>query len=94
MKLEKLLGSKDKEIWTSKRNKKDIDLRKIFCNFVRAYNLEVFEEKDGLLIASDDSGQMLYKKILDFEWLQWKPFNVKNTAKSIFDMTGGHLLCG
>ena len=85
MKLKTLLGPKEGEIWTSKNKIKNIILRNKFNGLVKGLNLELFEE-DGLLIASDDSGQILYKKVNDFEWFQWKPFNFKKAAKDIFDL--------
>ncbi len=90
MKLETLLGSEENDIWTSDRKKDGIVLRLKFNSLVKRFKLDVSIEEDGLVMASDDSGVIYYKKVLDFEWFQWKPhFSISDIAKNLCDLTDG-----
>ena len=93
MRLETLLGYEEHDIWTSKRKKDNIILKRKFCSLVKRFKLKVEKYEDGLLSAKDDSGEILYKKVMDYEWFCWKPnLTISSVAKDIFDMTDGFLL--
>ncbi len=89
MRLDTLFGPHTREMWTSKSKFENIDLDIRFKGLVNKYNLELFKGKDGLLMANDESGQILYKKVLDYEWFQWKPFSkfsIKDLAEYIYNI--------
>lgn len=95
MKLETLFGQEPNEMSSDQFKGENIILRNKFNGLVKRYNLELFQGKDGLLIASDDSGEILYKKIKDLEWFQWKPhvidLKLQEVSKKLSELTGGYL---
>lgn len=75
MNLKTLLGTKQFERnLTEDSDYGDVwDFKEKFFKFVVDFDLNVWKE-DSCFIASDESGEMRYKKIKDFEWFQWKPY--------------------
>jgi len=72
MKLITLFGPESHEIWTAKRHKQRSFLDRKFKTLVKKHNLSVYEKED-CMVASDDSGEILFKKVLDYEWFLWSP---------------------
>lgn len=71
--LESLLGDEEDEISSSDLKDKSIKLINVFHSLIVRFDLELFQEGDDLFIATDESGELLYKKVMDQEWMQWKP---------------------
>lgn len=92
MSLQTLLGNKRRELSTGKSRKLPISLKKKFDSLVKACDLEFYPEKNGLLRAGDDTGLIMYKKVKDFEWFGWEPWNFEKIAEDIYNLTGGYLL--
>jgi hypothetical protein len=54
-------------------------------------------EESSMLVAEDDTGKIMYKDILHYEWFRWEPnvdYDEENfdLAKLIFEETGGTLV--
>lgn len=90
--LKEILGNKEFVLsYREKSNEPDWIkagwIKQKFKHFVWKYNLKVFEEAKTL-IASDETGEIRFKQVLDFEWFQWKPYRIsaEETAKEIFKL--------
>ncbi len=76
---------KKQEIHTSKKSGvTDIDLLFKFFGLAGRLNLQVEQDKDGVLYAGDGTGEMSFKRFTTTAWFKFEPYDYKSDARRIF----------